>query len=49
VVARSTAFPHRRSDGLMFDVRRKLIWGTDANSQVYVLRLQPDATIIEGL
>jgi predicted RNA-binding protein len=33
------AFPHRRSDGLMFDARRKLIWGTDMNSQVYVLRL----------
>ena len=33
------AFPHRRSDGLMFDARRKLIWGTNANSQVYVLRL----------
>jgi len=43
------AFPHRRSDGLMFDVRRKLIWGTDTNSQVYVLRLQPDATIVESL
>ena len=23
----------------MFDARRKLVWGTDANSQVYVLRL----------
>lgn len=33
------AFPHRRSAGLMFDARRKLVWGTDANSQVYVLRL----------
>jgi hypothetical protein len=32
-------FPHRRSDGLMFDAGRKLIWGTDTNSQVYVLRL----------
>ena len=32
-------FPHRRSDGLMFDAKRKLIWGTDTNSQVYVLRL----------
>ncbi|MBC8288839.1 MAG: hypothetical protein H8E37_00835 [Planctomycetes bacterium] len=35
------AFPHRRSDGLMFDARRQLIWGTDTNSQVYVLRLDP--------
>ena len=33
------AFPHRRSDALMFDTRRNLIWGTDTNSQVYVLRL----------
>lgn len=33
------AFPHARSDGLMFDAKRKLIWGTDTNSQVYVLRL----------
>lgn len=33
------AFPHSRSDGLMFDGRRKLLWGTDTNSQVYVLRL----------
>jgi len=36
------AFPHRRSDGLMFDPRRQLIWGTNANSQVYVLRLVLD-------
>jgi hypothetical protein len=33
------AFPHTRSDGLMFDSGRKLIWGTNTNSQVYVLRL----------
>jgi len=33
------AFPHGRSDGLMFDPRRKLIWGTNTNSQAYVLRL----------
>ena len=33
------AFPHNRSDGLMFDPRRQLIWGTNTNSQVYVLRL----------
>ena len=36
------AFPHRRSDGLMFDARRQLIWGTDANSQVYVLLLNAE-------
>lgn len=35
----SRAFPHGRSDGLMYDPRRELIWGTDSNSQVYVLRL----------
>ena len=34
------SFPHRRSDGLMFDQKRQLIWGTDTNSQVYVLRLE---------
>jgi hypothetical protein len=33
------AFPHRRSDGLMYDAKRQLIWGTDTNSQVYVLKL----------
>jgi hypothetical protein len=38
------AFPHSRSDGLMFDARRKLIWGTDTNSQVYVLRLDLEQT-----
>ncbi len=35
------AFPHQRSDALMYDARRNRIWGTDTNSQVYVLRLQP--------
>jgi hypothetical protein len=35
------AFPHARSDGLVFDARRKLIWGTDTNSRIYVLRLKP--------
>jgi len=35
------AFPHNRSDALMFDPRRKLLWGTDANSQIYVLKLDP--------
>jgi hypothetical protein len=33
------AFPHARSDGLMYDARRRLIWGTDTNSQVYVLKI----------
>lgn len=33
------AFPHTRSDGLMFDPTRKLIWGTNTNGQVYVLRI----------
>ena len=32
-------FPNERSDGMMYDPRRRLIWGTDTNSQVYVLRL----------
>lgn len=44
------AFPHSRSDGLMSDSRRKLIWGTDTNSQVYVLRLdvrQADMKLLE--
>ena len=36
------AFPHSRSDGLMFDPHRKFIWGTDTNSQVYVLRLDTE-------
>jgi len=33
------AFPHQRSDALMFDPARKLIWGTDTGGQVFVLRL----------
>ena len=38
--ARTTrAFPHGRSCGIMFDPKRRLIWGTDTNSQIYVLRL----------
>jgi hypothetical protein len=32
-------FPHGHSAGVMFDPKRKLIWGTDTNSQVYVLKL----------
>lgn len=35
-------FPHGRSDGIMYDRQRRLIWGTDTNSQVYVLRLAPE-------
>ena len=42
-------FPHQRSDGLMFDARRKLIWGTDTNSQVYVLRLDPKRAGVKPL
>jgi hypothetical protein len=33
------AFPHGRSCGIMFDAKRHLIWGTDTDSQIYVLRL----------
>lgn len=43
------AFPHRRSDGLMFDSKRKLIWGTDTNSQVYVLRLDVEKASVTPL
>jgi hypothetical protein len=32
-------FPHGRSCGIVFDPKRRLIWGTDTNSQIYVLRL----------
>jgi hypothetical protein len=32
-------FPHGHSAGVMFDPKRRLIWGVDTNSQVYVLRL----------
>jgi hypothetical protein len=41
------AFPHGRSCGIMFDSKRHLIWGTDTNSQVFVLRIdlaQADVT-----
>ena len=33
--------PHGHSCGVMHDPRRRLLWGTDTNSQVYVLK--PDA------
>ena len=36
------AFPHSRSDGRMFEPRRRLIRGTDTNSQVYVLRMDTE-------
>lgn len=36
------AFPQGRSCGIMYDAKRKLIWGTDTDSQVYVLRLERD-------
>jgi len=42
-------FPHRRSDALMFDARRDLIWGTDTDSQVYVLRLNVDRSSLQPL
>ena len=32
-------FPHGRSCGIVFDPKRNLLWGTDTNSQIYVLRL----------
>lgn len=43
------AFPHARSDGLMFDAKRNLVWGTDTNSQVYVLRLDGKTLAIRDL
>ncbi|PCJ58866.1 MAG: hypothetical protein COA79_12420 [Planctomycetota bacterium] len=32
-------FPHGHSGGIMYDTKRNLYWGTDTNSQVYILRL----------
>ncbi|NQT40468.1 MAG: hypothetical protein HQ581_23440, partial [Planctomycetes bacterium] len=43
------AFPHGRSDGLMFDPRRELIWGVDTNGQIYVLRLDPKSANLQPL
>ncbi|MFT5525483.1 MAG: hypothetical protein ACI9G1_000945 [Pirellulaceae bacterium] len=34
-------FPHGRSCGLVYDTKRKLYWGTDTNSQIYVMKLTP--------
>ena len=42
-------FPHARSDGLMFDSTRQLVWGTDTNSQVYVLRLEIEHAGVQPL
>ncbi len=42
-------FPHARSDALMFDARRKLIWGVDTNGQVYALRLDPGSANVKPL
>lgn len=45
ITGKNPADPRRRgggrnvSQGLMYDAKRKLIWSTDTNSQVYVLRL----------
>ena len=36
-------FPHGHSAGVVHDPKRKLIWGTDTNSQVYVLKLDASA------
>ena len=43
------AFPHGRSAGIMYDPKRRLIWGTDTNSQVYVLRLDPKTADMKPL
>jgi hypothetical protein len=42
-------FPNTRSDGLMFDPQRKLIWGTNTNGQVYVLRLDSASADLKPL
>lgn len=36
-------FPHGRSCGIVHDPKRGLIWGTDTDSQIYVLRLDTRA------
>jgi hypothetical protein len=43
------AFPHGRSAGIVYDPARKLVWGTDTNSQVYVLRLDPETAGVKPL
>lgn len=42
-------FPHGRSCAIVFDPKRRLIWGTDADSQIYVLRLDVGAANIRPL
>jgi hypothetical protein len=42
-------FPHGHSAGVMYDPKRKLIWGTDTNSQVYVLKLDAKKADIKEL
>ncbi len=43
------AFPNGHSCGMVYDPKRKLIWGTDTNGQVYVLRLDPSRANIRPL
>jgi hypothetical protein len=43
------AFPHGRSCGIMFDPKRKLIWGTDTDGEVYVLRLERETAGMRDL
>lgn len=42
-------FPNGHSAGVMHDPKRKLLWGTDTNSQVYVLKLDAAAADIQPL
>ena len=42
-------FPYGRSCGLVFDPKRHLLWGTDTNSQIYVLRLDAKTADIKPL
>jgi len=41
--------PHGHSCGIMHDPRRRLLWGTDTNSQVYVLRLDAASAGVKPL
>ena len=41
------SFPHGRSCGILFDPKRHLIWGTDADSQIFVLRLDLAKAIVD--
>jgi hypothetical protein len=43
------AFPHGHSAGVVYDPKRKLIWGTDTDSQVYVLKLDAKAADVKPL